>query len=691
MNFKKVVFRVGVVFFLIFNLWGGFCDFGNQIYNCIRRVSIPDVNALFSSFVEKEFSSQIRSQISQFPNTIKLWGGHLDHTRNLMRKAAQIALSEKKNIFPSRALIVGAGNCFDIPLKELTEMFDEIYLLDLARETIIEIIETGRYYQLREADDGWYLQEDYLSKNDLAKLEFIYSDASGGAAFKMAERVDDLVEKSNSGQTVTREDIINILDNIELKQVPFDDGYFDFVSSATVLSDLLVLPGIYIASRLFEIDMAAHANELEWGKKLFALNERVSEFHVRELERLLSPNGRVFVSAIEYTVELFQPGDEGSGGDFLKTGNFIGHSTREITMSKDLSKLVQPYFQQINREQDSKNEWLWQNGENNAVAITALVLAKKDEFLEGTDKMSIDAIRSLSETMENIHMYPHPFIDTLSHLAEKLAPLQWWEYLVSFLVKNRRLYYMMHSEFEEEDVVFEENFTPYLYRTTPGFLTINNLRQIFFGDGQDHIKGITLGGDVVLTSIMRIANNVDLRDTHFYAANYVGEGWQLSNVKMGRSVLSDGITNGGGVVTSRLSNITVIHSYVGAGADIRASLLKNTVIPEGRVFRKATKVEGMMSEDITLADYLEDYVDDIELNVLLSGENRIPGSDIDFLPYAGRLTSIATALCILYQRNEQSIVEQLLYTLPADIADSIREKMSVISLFVSHDLYNRLN
>jgi hypothetical protein len=182
----------------IFKLW--LCSlliffFGTEVKrprHCFisRRVITLRINP-FLDFIEKEFAGWVRAQIRENPQLINIWGAHLQHSRELILEAGRYALAQKENNSPTRVLVIGAGNCLDIPLKELIQMFDEVYLLDLAYKTTAEIAERGIYYKLIRTSHGWKIEEERLDPEERAKLRFVLADASGGAALEIVQRAED--------------------------------------------------------------------------------------------------------------------------------------------------------------------------------------------------------------------------------------------------------------------------------------------------------------------------------------------------------------------------------------------------------------------------------------------------------------------------------------------------------------------
>ncbi len=575
-------------------------------------------------------------------------------------------------------------------------MFDEVYLLDVAYETTGSIVKEGRYFELKDTDDGWQVEEKYLTEEQRSKLKFVNTDATGGAVFEIVKRVYALVENND---TVLKEDVLKIFQDIQISALPFEESMFDLVTSSTVFSDFLTLVQDYMMYVLYEKDASFFVNDTDVNKVLVGLNEKVGKHHIAETHRILKNTGRFYFSACVFKGEIYKPigGNGAKSGEFLESGQQIRHLTREVTMPEDLKTLVPNYFRIKPEEQDKLNLWLWpgEDGEN-ALEVQALILSKKEKIIHthtNGDIINIPFGSQLLETVDNIYTYGSSVRDITGHLIFAIP-----DYLLNegIYILNNRLNPLIRSEFKE-GIVFGDDFKPHLYATSLVFLNRNDLRNIFIGNENGKVSGITLDGNIVLTRLARISNDTVLKNVTFKAAAYVGRGWNLENVNIERSILSDCITQAGEVLSVNLSHINIVGSYVGAGADIQATLLQNTVIPEGRTFEKETaNIIGLMSEDTCLANYFEkinfDELDDGNLLTgLLDGEIRVRGSDIDSLPYSGRITSLATAFCILLQKGNQALVERYLYLLPEDVKKEIREKMSIVSIFVDSGLYEELN
>jgi hypothetical protein len=132
------------------------------------------------------------------------WQPHLEQTRSLIIEAADLCGAKE------RALILGSGLLFDIPVAELSRRFREVVLTDIVHLWAARR-EAGRYPNVR------------LERVDVSGVvEEVYTLPRGGQA----------------------------LDVSQSPPASFLGGGFDLVVSANILSQLPVLPNAYATRRM---------------------------------------------------------------------------------------------------------------------------------------------------------------------------------------------------------------------------------------------------------------------------------------------------------------------------------------------------------------------------------------------------------------------------------------------------------
>jgi len=655
------------------------CIYSNQVLLSLRRERVTAVDR-YLEFVENTTANSTHREVKKNPSYIGTRGPHLNHSRNLIINAAEIALEEHSSDEPKRALIIGAGNCLDIPIKELVGLFDEVYLLDLAYKTTGAIARDGRYFELIEEDGSWRAVEEYLTEEERSRLKFVLSDAAGGAVFEIVDRVEEVL----SLETVTREDVLDLFDGLTMSELPFRDGYFDFVSSSTVFSEMLNLVENYVMTELYEKDAYFYVNDREVGEALIRLNEEMGRFHLRESYRMLTDSGRFYLSAARFVADVFVPiqAQDGKAGEFLPEGRFIRHLVREISMPEDLNTLTSDYFFAPPQEQSELSSWLWPIDSDMAIGVQALTLAKRNQLLVVNNSKELELTSGLIETAGNIYIHDNPRLDARQHFMVSIPDHVMNEGL---FILNRRLDHLIRDEFQGSEIYFGEDFIPHLYATSLVLINREDLRNIFLGDNLGSVDSVSLDGKITLTRLVRIANNVDLKNIDFKAAVYVGSGWTLEGIYAERSIFSESMIG----EETILSNTRVVNSYVGFGADIDVDIIRDSIIPEGRFLR--ANVVGLMGEERALVEHLSSVHNGLDIQKLLNGDIRVVGSDIDSLFYAGRITSLASAFCLLLQQGESHLVENYMHSMPQEVEDIVRDKMSVISVFIDHSLYETIN
>ena len=132
------------------------------------------------------------------------WQPHLEQTRSLILEAANLSGAKE------RALILGSGLLFDIPVAELSRRFREVVLVDIVHL--------------------WAARKE-VSRFPNVRLERV--DVTGV--------VEEVYALPRGRQT---------LDASKRRSVAFLDDGFDLVVSANILSQLPVLPNAYASRRM---------------------------------------------------------------------------------------------------------------------------------------------------------------------------------------------------------------------------------------------------------------------------------------------------------------------------------------------------------------------------------------------------------------------------------------------------------
>ena len=197
------------------------------------------------------------------------WQPHLENSRRRILEAA--ALCQRS----STALVLGAGNCTEIPLEELARRFDEVILVDLDEESMAAAVES-------------------LPDELIPKVQFRVEDVTAFAGPLMRRLWQSAKTSQTAGQALAR--IGETLDNLELRTSPFQLPEADLVVSSLVLSELHRYPLNY-ADRLVRDKFGKRLTA--WpGYELFrARLEKVAlRDHVSLLARSCRRGGVVYFS-----------------------------------------------------------------------------------------------------------------------------------------------------------------------------------------------------------------------------------------------------------------------------------------------------------------------------------------------------------------------------------------------------------
>lgn len=197
----------------------------------------------------------------------RAWQPHLDRTRQAILNSAQLCEKRRK------CLILGSGRLLDVPLRELSSMFQEVILVDAVHPLIA-------YFWA-----SWY-----------RNVRLITSDVTG-----TAEQLTRLVHDPRL--PLPRATPTQFCDDLEI----------DFVASVNLLSQLAYLPGLYLEKgQRSEQEIAAYGHDLlvahlDYLRRLPGVGCLITDFE----KLVVDPRGRVTERIdILHGVQLPRPGRE---------------------------------------------------------------------------------------------------------------------------------------------------------------------------------------------------------------------------------------------------------------------------------------------------------------------------------------------------------------------------------------------
>jgi hypothetical protein len=209
---------------------------------------------------------------------------HMERSKRHILSTADKALARAPEGKTRKALILGAGNCLDIPLVGLAQRFDEVTLVDIDRE--------GTEEAVREMDPA--LQR---------KMKIVVADVSG----VMGEYTKIIKSAATLRSVDQFRSVVSSLSQISVANKAPDLGDdFTFVSSQLIMSQLGHFPNKYVENivgrrYIQQLPQASNQTEIEQYAASIILARALQKEHIRYLARSVAPLGTVHL-ADTYTV-----------------------------------------------------------------------------------------------------------------------------------------------------------------------------------------------------------------------------------------------------------------------------------------------------------------------------------------------------------------------------------------------------
>ncbi|MBU4342403.1 MAG: hypothetical protein KKG21_00160 [Candidatus Omnitrophica bacterium] len=234
-------------------------------------------------------SAQIGRGVREvLPLYFKHWVDYIERSHKGILAAAERA--ENKGV----AVVLGAGPCMDIPLSELVQTFEKVVLLDLDEESM-EAAKEGLRLGLTRRDLAPEEIESLLSRIEIRKLDISLIVA------RLLDEVDKIIA-SSKGLDEARERLMGLFEEVKPEgQLPFMDEEVDLIVSSMFISQMF-----YYFNESMEIKLRdkfgaaglSGGEDIQWlvSSSLFNL-DKILFPHMRELERMLSPGGAIYLSS----------------------------------------------------------------------------------------------------------------------------------------------------------------------------------------------------------------------------------------------------------------------------------------------------------------------------------------------------------------------------------------------------------
>ncbi len=267
------------------------------------------------------------------------------HTLRSWQAIHQTAVSALKNApsnQPRTAVILGTGNCFDIPLPEIIDSFDSIALVD---------VDTGSTE--RALSD--------LSVKELGKVSLVGADVTG-IMTEFGSSLHKLADKTpNISTFVTAAS--GIIESINPSgRQPHISEDFSFVCSQLLLSQLGLPPKLYLDSLLRE----------KYGTSLSCDKGGMEEPMVRALSNLTA---RLQTSHIHYLAQLARREGAVHFADTYTVGVDTPDAPPIIPMVFD--HLIAPIIDEHFSEIAARKGWLWKQPSGKLFTVVSHSLTPK--------------------------------------------------------------------------------------------------------------------------------------------------------------------------------------------------------------------------------------------------------------------------------------------------------------------------
>jgi hypothetical protein len=215
-----------------------------------------------ASFAELGYASTSAAITRVRDTNAASWREHGLNNKQLLLKGAELASG-------SRAVVVGAGKLYDIPLRKLAERFEQLLLVDIDPDAMAESV--------KGAD---------LEPSLQARLTLVQADVTGIN--------DTFLTRAHAALALTDElevcaALLRVLHEYYVEEPPrllpeSVTGPLDFACSSMVLSQLATPLTRYVEAQLAaRFPASRHAQTHEFQVALGQLTHRVQQAHVRSL------------------------------------------------------------------------------------------------------------------------------------------------------------------------------------------------------------------------------------------------------------------------------------------------------------------------------------------------------------------------------------------------------------------------
>ncbi|WP_017687202.1 hypothetical protein [Paenibacillus sp. PAMC 26794] len=229
--------------------------------------------------VERFFQKCFREMNQNLQDCIPLWEVHRLELKKMF-SSASVFSAEKNNV-----LVIGAGNCYDIPLNQIIEEYNRITLLDIDETTLCEV-------------------NDKLDPNSQVKVNLMHSDFANLPLQQMQQVINYISKDLNQAYALMESLLLNLEDLCKTKNIES----YSLILSSTVSSQL-VLPFVQA------LEQTKNSNLIDYAKQF---GDRITELHIKKIWDMVDKNdGAAIITSEQYAWGFY------SNGCILPLNRFI--------------------------------------------------------------------------------------------------------------------------------------------------------------------------------------------------------------------------------------------------------------------------------------------------------------------------------------------------------------------------------
>ena len=195
------------------------------------------------------------------------------------QESRRMILAAAEQVLPEQAIVLGAGLCQEIPLRELVLRFRRITMNDLDKTLLEQAVKNAN-----------------LTAEQVGKLDMQVTDLTGAADLFVQEAAQCLEKIAEPNAAMGR--LAEVAEAIR-PTVLEDAAKYDLVIASCVLCQLHVASYNRVV-RLFAAKFPGHERELgqsqPWSQAVYNCARRMEAAFMTGLHRLVTPNGRIYLS-----------------------------------------------------------------------------------------------------------------------------------------------------------------------------------------------------------------------------------------------------------------------------------------------------------------------------------------------------------------------------------------------------------